>query len=291
MSIGDRIREFRREFKLSQKLFAQEVGISQGSLSDIEKNKTTPSYQTIENIINRYTDISAKWLITGKGYRFDVDPDSPVNMKNVDNSDFRPTLEMLGLDTPAKTNFDRMREAIEEDEHPPSSKPKLDNNVDRMQQLIEQGKKKAEAEKVEVYVDDIGSPMVVSLPIDGEIAAGSPVKVGQYDGLGEILVSAQVVSDINNFHCFRVNGCSMQPEIQNGDIVIINKIYDWEELDDKIVAVRVDDGITLKVLKLDHDNECSWLVPINTGYKPILLNGYSNIQLLGVMEFLIRSYK
>lgn len=63
--IGDRIREFRKEkgFKVAE--FAALIGISQGSLSDIENNKTKPSAETLSAIV-RKTDVNPGWLLTGE---------------------------------------------------------------------------------------------------------------------------------------------------------------------------------------------------------------------------------
>ncbi len=170
-----------------------------------------------------------------------------------------------------------------------STKPKtkVEANVDRLQHYIDLGKAQAHQD-ISLNSEDVNYR---TLPITGEIAAGNPIEIRDVDLLGKILVSADIIDDIANFYCFRVNGWSMSPEVQHGDVVIINKIYDWEDLDNRIVAVRIDDGVTLKVLKLDHDNQCSWLMPINDDYKPILLNEFSTVVVLGVMEFLIRSYK
>jgi transcriptional regulator with XRE-family HTH domain len=44
--------------------FAKQIGISQGSLSDIENEKTKPSAETLSSIV-RNTDIDATWLLTG----------------------------------------------------------------------------------------------------------------------------------------------------------------------------------------------------------------------------------
>lgn len=173
-------------------------------------------------------------------------------------------------------------------EHKPILKSEL--NADKLKQYIELGKSNTKLEDEQAKSINNHSS-VVSLPIVGEIAAGNPLEIREVDVLGKILVSSELISDPENFFCFRVNGWSMSPEIQHNDVVIVNKIYDYDDMDNRIVAVRLDDGITFKLLKLDHENECSWLMPINDDYKPILINQYSSIVMLGVLEFLIRSYK
>jgi transcriptional regulator with XRE-family HTH domain len=65
-TIGKRIKAFRKSKKLSGKNLAEIIRISQGSLSDLENDKTTPKSSTIESII-RNTDINPVWLMTGEG--------------------------------------------------------------------------------------------------------------------------------------------------------------------------------------------------------------------------------
>lgn len=97
-TIGQRIREFRTRNKITMKQLADIIGISQGSLSDIENNKTSPSSKTLENIV-RNTDISSQWLLTGEE---PMDPTSILNtqLKEMltgpsEKRDFNEILEKL----------------------------------------------------------------------------------------------------------------------------------------------------------------------------------------------------
>ncbi|WP_339371993.1 helix-turn-helix domain-containing protein [Paenibacillus elgii] len=64
MNIGERFKCLRNSKGLSQREFAQEIGISQGTLSDIEKGKFKPSIETISAVSN-YCGVSTDWLIKG----------------------------------------------------------------------------------------------------------------------------------------------------------------------------------------------------------------------------------
>jgi transcriptional regulator with XRE-family HTH domain len=64
--IGEKFREFRRYKALKVKEMADLIGISQGSLSDIENARTKPSSETISSII-RHTDINPFWLLVDEG--------------------------------------------------------------------------------------------------------------------------------------------------------------------------------------------------------------------------------
>ena len=73
--IGHKIREFRLAKKLTVKKFAEIINISQGSLSDIENEKTKPSADTIVSI-TRNTDINPLWLLTDEGEMFNINKES-----------------------------------------------------------------------------------------------------------------------------------------------------------------------------------------------------------------------
>ena len=64
--IGCRLRESRKVLGLNLVTFSEKLGISAGSVSDIENGKTTPSAETIINIL-RNTEIDVEWLLTGQG--------------------------------------------------------------------------------------------------------------------------------------------------------------------------------------------------------------------------------
>jgi transcriptional regulator with XRE-family HTH domain len=65
-NLGHRLRNYRKILGVNGSVFASIIGISQGSLSDIETNKTKPSTKTLAGLI-RNTDINIEWLLTGEG--------------------------------------------------------------------------------------------------------------------------------------------------------------------------------------------------------------------------------
>jgi DNA-binding XRE family transcriptional regulator len=62
MSIGGRIKQIRLENNLNQKTFSELLGVSQGTLSDIESGKSLPSYSTLESL-SRVFRSDLNWLI------------------------------------------------------------------------------------------------------------------------------------------------------------------------------------------------------------------------------------
>lgn len=60
------LRNFRKHLGLTQITFANEVGLKQGSYSDIERGKVGISAELIKTLILKY-QINPIWLYTGKG--------------------------------------------------------------------------------------------------------------------------------------------------------------------------------------------------------------------------------
>tara|TARA_R110002050_G_scaffold191458_4_gene326229 strand:+ start:2010 stop:2828 length:819 start_codon:yes stop_codon:yes gene_type:complete len=66
---AERIIKLRKQLKLSQKVFADKIEITQGALSQLESGKSTLSLQTISNICQIF-DIDCNWLVLGIGREF-----------------------------------------------------------------------------------------------------------------------------------------------------------------------------------------------------------------------------
>lgn len=67
-SIHDRIIQILEKFNLTHSSFARKIGISRGTISDmLKKRDTTPSYNTLEQILTKIPEINGDWLLTGRG--------------------------------------------------------------------------------------------------------------------------------------------------------------------------------------------------------------------------------
>lgn len=83
-SIGCRLRLFRESIGQNVSQFSKLLSISQGSLSDIENNKTLPSAKPIANII-QFTDLDVYWLFSGEGKMVRKRPEAGAGQQ--DNSE------------------------------------------------------------------------------------------------------------------------------------------------------------------------------------------------------------
>ena len=66
MSISRRIKSIRKDLNLSQKEFAEVLGVKQGVVSHMEKSRTSPTIRHLATLHEVY-GISADWLLFGSG--------------------------------------------------------------------------------------------------------------------------------------------------------------------------------------------------------------------------------
>lgn len=65
MTIGDRIKRIRSSFR--QDVFAEKIGVHINTVGRWERGQTTPDVDDLNKILAVYTEVSAEWLLTGKG--------------------------------------------------------------------------------------------------------------------------------------------------------------------------------------------------------------------------------
>jgi transcriptional regulator with XRE-family HTH domain len=70
MAIGKRIKKLRTELRITQNKMADRIGIKQGSLSDIERERVQATDRVIKAISREYR-INENWLRTGEGEMLD----------------------------------------------------------------------------------------------------------------------------------------------------------------------------------------------------------------------------
>lgn len=65
-TVGKRMKSWRKHSMLKLVELSKKIRISQGSLSDLENDKSLPSATTIASLC-MFTDINIYWLLTGRG--------------------------------------------------------------------------------------------------------------------------------------------------------------------------------------------------------------------------------
>lgn len=105
----------------------------------------------------------------------------------------------------------------------------------------------------------------ISVPLtEGRIAAGEPI-IAEENVIDHILLHMRVLKQTSasrNLIACRVQGDSMKPQLNSGDIVVIDRDVDKERvMEKKIYAVYEGGGITAKMLQKDGPR--LYLIPLN----------------------------
>lgn len=108
------------------------------------------------------------------------------------------------------------------------------------------------------------SSEALRLPVLGQVAAGAPI--GADIGSDDYLVLDRVLFSPSPDYLLKVKGDSMRDEgIFEGDLIGVHRTRDARS--GQIVVARVDDAITVKLLKIGKDR--IRLMPRNPDYAPI----------------------
>lgn len=98
MNERQRLQQIMEAEKLNAKQFAEEVGISAGTISNIMGGRNNPSLDVLQAVLNRFRTINSDWLILGIGamYRpngdgpqtalFDIKPENPQEPSGITNT-------------------------------------------------------------------------------------------------------------------------------------------------------------------------------------------------------------
>ena len=67
MNASERLSKIMESQEMNAKQFAQKLGVSAGTLSNIFGGRNNPSYELIQNTLKHFPQISAEWLVMGEG--------------------------------------------------------------------------------------------------------------------------------------------------------------------------------------------------------------------------------
>jgi len=109
--------------------------------------------------------------------------------------------------------------------------------------------------KMQTFHHDFASDNFIPVRLlRDQIAAGSPAHINENDVEGYCIIYADkewMNHDPENYTCVKVQGKSMYPILDSGDIVAIDHSdRDPASLDKKMVAFRKNGGVTIKWLKV-----------------------------------------
>lgn len=116
-SINGRITALMESQRLNINNFSKEIGKSYTAVHAITKGNSKPGYDLLESILEKYPQLNATWLLTGKGEMFEVA--APVELAS--DSYLREHLKTL------EGNFARLASQLET----------KDTQIDRLTRMLE----------------------------------------------------------------------------------------------------------------------------------------------------------
>jgi repressor LexA len=134
-------------------------------------------------------------------------------------------------------------------------------------------------------IELVGRVRMHTVPVVGQIAAGSPIPVPSADTWGAqefeeaIEVTDQMTRDKDNVFALRVKGTSMIDALVNdGDLVLMEPASAWDDGD--MVAVWLKDREETTLKKIYHDGGRVRLQPANAAMDPIFVDA-QNVEVQG----------
>lgn len=137
---------------------------------------------------------------------------------------------------------------------------------------------------------------VIQLPIIGDVAAGFDHLMTQsWEGeTVEIPRSYLRGRPVSDYFALRVDGTSMEPDYQDGDIVIVLRQATLNRSGDIGVIRYEGDKATLKKVEFVYGEDWMMLIPLNTnGHSPQLIKdaALEECSVLGIPRMVIREVK
>lgn len=163
-----------------------------------------------------------------------------------------------------------------------------------MKERLEEKLKVVDSKTGLIQAPTIDYTRTVNLTIIGDISAGPREDIIDCRDLGESLELPRSLlpGQTDKYMAFRVNGHSMEPNILHEDIVVIKQELDWEIANERVCAIRADDGVTLKKVELDPTNRRIILQPFNLDYKVQIIDSDQGLEafLIGVLSLQLRLF-
>jgi len=254
-----------REDKLGTRTrakLAQMLGLDPTVYGRYEMGREPP-LTVVVALLRLFPDVRASWLLTGEGEPY---IDNVGAAPSPGGGHAPPEQDLRRAATRAEQTILQQASAIE------TLKALLDRkDVPRMDvrpkfRLVGSKRELAQAEGAHWTEQYVAVPL-----LSDEAAAGNPRHVRDDQIGGYALVYSRWVRDVETTRCLRVKGDSMEPVLPDGSICAVDLAQrDPKALLKKIVAARVDDGVTIKWLQLA--KEVLVLRPENREHDTIVLH-------------------
>ena len=270
MKLGELLKSYRTEHKLSMDAFCELSDLTKGYISMLEKNEhpkskkpIIPSYETIEKIA-KGMQISVETLID----KLDDDQEIQINSTP-------PHLKSISITHPLQDVPDSLTQQIT-DKVAQLTTPNKKIVLQTSEELLESQKADNEtqppevSEVIQLYSYDY---------YDHPASAGT----GQY--LNDVRVERiELPVDVDADFVIPIKGDSMEPDYQDGDLVFIQTSV---ELNDGVSGVFNYNGDAyIKQLVIDKDQ--AYLHSLNPAYKDMPITPETDFRIIGEVADLYR---
>lgn len=125
----------------------------------------------------------------------------------------------------------------------------------------------SKADLVEEHSTQSANSNAVIIKVLGRVAAGIPI-----EAITDIVDEEEISEELartGEFFGLKISGDSMEPDIHNGDTVIVRKQEDAESDEIVIALVNGNDGVCKRLKKY---NDSIALISLNPNYEPMYFN-------------------
>ncbi len=135
--------------------------------------------------------------------------------------------------------------------------------------------------QIEIYPADTSK--ILETPFIGDIKAGFPSPAEDFVA-SAIDLNKVIVKHPSATYFARVNGMSMETDLSEGDLLVIDKSL--TPADGKIAVCFVDGEFTVKRIKIEKD-KCL-LIPSNSDFPIIEVNENNDFLIWGIVSYVIK---
>jgi len=257
-SLGQRLKQIRKDLGLTQGQMAARLQTGQSSLSRFEKDLREPGRDFLAKVSQ--LGISVDWLLTGRGAK-----------RKPPTEEISEEAAPYGADLP-----EDIRQKVAELARAAGVRGEAE-----LQKMAKCAVHFISGGMNGIEIDD----EYVSVPLLSDAAAaGSPTEIDEDHVEGRCVIYRGALRNPDHTTCVWVRGDSMQPVLPNGSIVAVNHARtDIADLDGKIVAAYHEEGVTIKRLMLA--DQAIILMPENrAGFSPIHFD-FDEDRVIGACEW------
>lgn len=169
---GSRLKEIRKYLDLTQIEFAKLLGISNGHVSDMEKERKNITEPMIQLLSLKF-DVNENWLRTGKGEMFNknnlISLDDFLKKQNATELEIRIMKLYFSLDIKTRKNIiDVFKNAINSESINSQSSQNKDNKLLNTKEYLNKEDKQIENEKISIIKQKTQQkPNIIRVPARG----------------------------------------------------------------------------------------------------------------------------